>query len=61
MHVVLVRYGEGDGCGLNDLHAETMFIHTQPVDNRSTIRVILGKVLQFSMRDIIKLFQPRQE
>ena len=45
MHVVLVRYSERDGRGLNNLHAEAMFIRAQPINHRNTIRVILGEIL----------------
>lgn len=45
IHAVLVRYGERDGSGLDDLHAEAMFIRAQPIDHRSTIGVILGEIL----------------
>ena len=38
-----------------------MFIRTQPIDNRRTIGVMLCEILQFSMRDIIKLLQSGQE
>ena len=45
MHVVLVRYGERDSRGLNDLHAEAMLIRAQPINHRGTIRVVLGEIL----------------
>jgi hypothetical protein len=57
MHVVLVRYREGDGSRFNDLHAEAVLILAEPIYDCSTIRVILSEVLKFAMRDIIKLLQ----
>ena len=60
MQVFLVRYGERDGRGLDDLHAETMFIRQQPIDHRSTNQIKLGEVLQLSIRDIVKPLQPRE-
>jgi hypothetical protein len=45
MHVVLVRYGERDGCGLNDLHAKAMFIRAQPINHCRAIRVELSEIL----------------
>ena len=45
VHVVLVRYSERDGRGLNDLPAEAIFICAQPINHCGTIRVIVGEIL----------------
>jgi hypothetical protein len=61
MHVARVRYGKRDSRGLNDLHAEAVFIRAQPINHRSTIRVELGEILQLSIRVIVKPFQPIEQ
>jgi hypothetical protein len=58
MHVVLVRYREGDGGRFNDPHAEAVLIPAEPIYDCSTIRVVLSEVLKFAMRDVIELLQP---
>ena len=59
MNIVLVRYSKRDGRRLNVVHADTVFIQAQPIDHRSTIRVVLGEILQLSIRVIGKPLQPR--